>query len=303
MRIGVVGGSGFIGSHVVDALMAAGHEVTVLDIMKPHRDDVHHVYVDITNLGRTTVAFTERFDAVYMLAAMADVNHVFINPVEAVEVNVLAVANVLEACRRSKAGRLILASTVWVYEAVTEREANEASPMSLPEVRHLYTASKISAELLCHSYQKLYGVDYTILRYGIPYGPRSRGPTVVSSFVRKALKGEPLQLFGDGNQYRSFIYADDLAAGNLAALSDAARNGVFNLEGPRPVAIREIAESVRKLVGDQVVIEYAPPRPGDFAGRVLNNDHTSATLGWKPRVEFWDGLCAFYDWFVKEERK
>jgi UDP-glucose 4-epimerase len=303
MKIGIVGGSGFIGSHVVEALLAAGHELTVFDIMKPHLPDVHHVYVDITNLGRTTVAITERFDAVFMLAAMADVNHVHINPVESIEVNVLAVANVLEACRRSKAGRLILASTVWVYETALEEAPNETSPLAMHNVRHLYTASKLSAELLCHSYQKLYGVDFTILRYGVPYGPRARGPTVVSNFVRKALRGEPLQLHGDGNQYRSFIYAADLAAGNVAALSDKAVNGVFNLEGPRPVTIREIAERVRAMIGDHVKIESVPARPGDFAGRVLTSERATATFGWKPKVDFEQGLRAYYDWLLKEERR
>jgi UDP-glucose 4-epimerase len=299
-KIGVIGGAGFIGSHVVDALMAAGHEVTVFDIMKPHRDDVHHVYVDITSLGRTTVAITERFDAVYMLAAMADVNHVYINPVESIEVNVLAVANVLEACRRREVGRVILASTVWVYETALDTNPEEATPLATHEVRHLYTASKMSAELLCHSFQKLYGVNFTILRYGIPYGPRARGPTVVSTFFRKALAGEPLLLHGDGKQFRSFIYVSDLAAGNLAALSDAATNRVYNLEGPRPVSIREIAEGVRAIVGDQVKIEFAPPRPGDFAGKQLSNARVTAELGWKPKTDFMDGIRAYYDWLQTE---
>jgi len=115
MNIGVIGGSGFIGSHVVDKLIEAGHEVTVFDMMKPQRDDVRHIYIDITDLSKTTVALTGAYDAVYMLAAMADVNDVYKNPVEAGHVNILAVANALEAARRSEIGRVILASTVWVY--------------------------------------------------------------------------------------------------------------------------------------------------------------------------------------------
>jgi len=115
MHIGVIGGSGFIGSHVVDKLIEAGYEVTVLDIMKPHRDDVRHTYIDITDLSKTTVALTGAYDAVYMLAAMADVNDVYKNPVETGHVNILAAANVLEAARRNEIERVILASTVWVY--------------------------------------------------------------------------------------------------------------------------------------------------------------------------------------------
>jgi len=115
MNIGVIGGSGFIGSHVVDKLIEAGHEVTIFDMMKPQRDDVRHIYIDITDLSKTTVALTGAYDAVYMLAAMADVNDVYKNPVETGHVNIMAVANVLEAARRNEIERVILASTVWVY--------------------------------------------------------------------------------------------------------------------------------------------------------------------------------------------
>ena len=301
MRIGVIGGSGFIGSHVVDALVTAGHEVTVFDIMKPHRPDVHHVFVDITDLSKTTVAMTEPYDAVYMLAAMADVNHVHTNPVESVEVNILAVANVLEACRRIKARRLILASTVWVYEAAREAQPDEDTALAAEGVKHLYTASKISAELLCHAYQRLYGVDFTILRYGIPYGPRARGPTVISAFFRKALAGEPLQLHGSGEQYRSFIYVEDLAAGNVAALQEAARNKIYNLDGPRSVTIREVAENVKRIIGGKVVIEMMPARPGDFGGKILNNDRARADLGWAPKVDIEAGMEAYHAWLRAEE--
>jgi len=118
MNIGVIGGSGFIGSHVVDKLIEAGHEVTIFDMMKPQRDDVRHIYIDITDLSKTAVALTGAYDAVYMLAAMADVNDVYKNPVETGHVNILAVANVLEAARRNEIGRVILASTVWVYSFI-----------------------------------------------------------------------------------------------------------------------------------------------------------------------------------------
>jgi len=115
MNIGVIGGSGFIGSHVVDKLIEARHEVTIFDMMRPQRDNVRHIYIDITDLAKTTVALTGAYDVVYMLAAMADVNDVYKNPVEAGQVNIMAVANVLEAARRNEIERVILASTVWVY--------------------------------------------------------------------------------------------------------------------------------------------------------------------------------------------
>ena len=296
MHIGVIGGSGFIGSHVVDKLIEAGHEVTVLDIMKPHRDDVRHTYIDITDLSKTTVALTGDYNAIYMLAAMADVNDVYKNPVETGHVNILAVANVLEAARRNEIERVILASTVWVYEMASETRVNEDVPLLPNRVNHIYTASKVAAELYCHSYQKLYNQQFTILRYGIPYGPRARDATVIAIFVRKALNGEPITIMGDGSQYRNFIYVEDLALGNVPAIKDVAKNQTYNLEGLRPVTIREVAETVKKLVGN-VDIEYKEARPGDYEGKIASAEKAKKELGWEPRVDLEEGITRYIQWY------
>ncbi|MDY6907205.1 MAG: NAD-dependent epimerase/dehydratase family protein [Chloroflexota bacterium] len=296
MNIGVIGGSGFVGSHVVDRLVEHGHEVTVFDIMRPHRDDVRHIYIDITDLSKTCVALGGAYDAVYMLAAMADVNDVYRNPVEAGEVNILAVANVLEAARRSGIGRVILASTVWVYEMAQDGDLGEDTSLVPSKTGHVYTASKVAAELYCHAYQRLYDQGFTILRYGIPYGPRARGDTVIALFVRKALSGQSLTIFGDGSQYRNFIYVEDLAEGNVAALSTVARNQTYNLEGPRPVTIREIAERVVALVGN-VAIEYREARPGDYGGGMVLAEKARSELGWQPTVDFEEGMRRYIEWY------
>lgn len=296
MNIGVIGGSGFIGSHVVDKLIEAGHEVTILDMMKPHRDDVRHIHIDITDLSKTAVALTGSYDAIYLLAAMADVNDVYKNPIETGQVNILAVANVLEAARRNEIERVILASTVWVYEMAPETSVDEETPLIPDRVNHVYTASKVAAELYCHSYQKLYNQQFTILRYGIPYGPRARGSTVIAIFVKKALNGETITIMGDGSQYRNFIYVEDLALGNVAALNDSAKNQTYNLDGIRPITIKEVAETVRKLVGN-VDIEYKEARAGDYEGKTVSAEKVKRELDWEPKVDLEEGIDRYIQWY------
>jgi UDP-glucose 4-epimerase len=302
MNVAVIGGSGFIGSHLVDKLMEHGHEVTVFDIMKPHRDDVRHLYIDITNLSSTCVALTGYYDAVYLLAAMANVNDIFKNPNEAAQVNILGVANVLEAARRNSIKRVLLASTVWLYEMTPVKIALETSPFELSKVNHVYTATKAAAELYCHAYQKLYGQNFTILRYGIPYGPRGRGGTVIANFVRAALEGKPLMIFGDGMQYRNFLYVEVLAEGNVAALNDAAINQIYNLEGIRPITIREVAETIQALLPGSVV-EYQEGRPGDFAGTSVSAEKTKKELGWEPRIDLAEGVRRYIEWYRRTSSK
>lgn len=296
MIIGVVGGSGFIGSHIVDQLISAGHEVAILDIKHPHRHDVPYFPLDVKNASNASAAIAGHYNVIYMLAAIANVDHVYRNPVEAIDVNVSGVVNVLEACHRKGIARLILASSVWVYEGCDGDVVCEDTTLRPDRVRHLYTASKLAAEMCCHSYRSLYGQAFTILRYGIPYGPRARNGTVIATFVQNALNDEPIRIHGSGEQFRSFIYIDDLAAGNVAALCSAAKNETFNLEGPRPVTIREVAETVRYILGDQVRIEFTDPRPGDYRAKSVSNARSQERLGWSPRVDLVEGIRRYVEW-------
>ena len=295
MRVGVIGGAGFIGSHVVDKLLEAGHDVTVFDIMRPHRPDVRHVVADILDASRTTVALAGRYDALYLLAAVSDVNDVFHIPVESAQVNIMAVAHVLEAARRTGAGRVILASTTWVYALAEPEEVDEETPLHPDRVNHIYTASKLSAEMLCHAYHTLYGVDMTILRYGIPYGPRARLGTVLANFVSKALKGESITIQGDGRQWRSLVAVEDLAVGNVAALQSAAQNQTYNLDGPERVEIRRVAEKVRQFF-PEVEIQYADGRRGDLPPKVVSSQKALAQLGWTPQIGFEEGAERYIKW-------
>ena len=176
-----------------------------------------------------------------------------------------------------------------------KEEVNEDTPLLIQNVNHPYTASKVAAELYIQSYNKIYGTEFTILRYGIPYGPRGREGTVITNFVKRALKGQPLTIQGDGSQYRNFIFVEDLARGNLAALKPAAKNRIYNLEGMRPITIREIAETVSRLIGG-IKVEYVESRAGDFVGRKASNERAGRELDSVPTTDLEDGIRRYIAW-------
>ena len=300
MKSIVTGGSGFIGSHVVDKLIDAGHEVVVLDHrVKPHRDDVEFKDVDLVDYSSVLEA-TKGCDYIYHLGAMSNVNHVFEQPVYSVELNITGTVNVLEAARQNNCKRLFFASTVWVYTGCNGTYVNENSPFFMPGAGHIYSSSKIAGEFLICDYQKLYGVPYTIFRYGIPYGPRMRKELVIPIFLRKAFNGEPLTISGDGSQYRNFIYVEDLADAHVLALEDKAENQILNLEGIRRITIKEMAETIQKLVEKDVEIEFMPARPGDFEGKEASNDKIKRLLGWEPKVDFREGMEKTISWYKSD---
>ncbi len=299
MVVVVTGGSGFIGSHVVDALLKDSFEVRVLDVVPPHRSEAEFVKVDI-NRREDVIEACKGATAIFHLAAISNVDEAYQKPVETVLVNTLGTVHLLEAARRCRAERFVFASTVWVYGGARGSDVHEDSPFYMPGAGHIYTSTKIASELYIHDYSRLYGVPFTILRYGIPYGPRARSGTVIPIFIRKALLGEPLTVFGDGLQYRNFLYVEDLARGNVAALADVGENQIYNLEGTRPISVKEVAETIGRLLGD-VRIEYKPPRPGDYRGKVVSYEKAKRDLGWEPQIDFEEGMRRYVDWYREAE--
>jgi UDP-glucose 4-epimerase len=293
--VAVTGGSGFVGTHVVDALVAAGHSVRVVDARAPRRDDVDWAEVDMLDQDCVTDAL-KGAGPVFHLAAMADVNDVMADPAGSVERNVLGTARVLEGARRADAGRVILSSTVWVYAATRGDVVDEDAAFHLDTQRHIYASSKIASEMLCGDYANLFGREYTILRYGIPFGPYMRSDLVIAAFIERALAGRPLTIDGDGSQERNFVYVADLAAAHPLVLVPAAVNRTYNLEAAEPITIRELAETIGKLVGDTDV-SFGPARPGDYKARVVRADRARDELGWTPRHSFEDGLRATIEWY------
>ncbi|MFJ6139773.1 NAD-dependent epimerase/dehydratase family protein [Kitasatospora sp. NPDC092286] len=304
MRVAVTGGCGFIGSHVVDRLLSAGHEVLAVDATDKYLNpDAEHSRIDVLDLPALTTAL-DGSEVVFHLAAMADVEQVSADPVRAVRTNIDGTATVLEAARRSGLSRTVLASTVWVYGAALagegpegeEQEVDEHVPVELERSGHLYVATKLAAEMLVHSYRELYGRHFTILRYGIPYGPRMRDELVVARFVQAALAGRPITIAGDGRQSRNFVYVEDLADAHVRALSPAAEDQTFALEGSAAVSVRDIADTVDRLLGP-VTISHIEARAADYAGRRISSAQAKRLLGWSPRTNFADGVRRYADWY------
>ena len=294
----VTGGSGFIGSHVVDALVEAGHGVTVLDYrVQPHRADVELENVDLMDLS-SVLSATKGAEHIFHLAAVSNVNYALKYPVHTTSLNVVGTANVLEAARINGARRVYMASTVWVYNgAPNGNPVDESMPFYLDGAGHIYTSTKMACEMICHNYSQLYDVPFTVLRLGIPYGPRMREELLIPVFIKKALQNKPLTVAGAGDQYRNFVYVRDLAEAHVLAMADSAANQTYNLEGTRKITVLEVAKEIRVNVGEHVRIEFVPKRPGDFAGKEVSADKANRELGWNPSVNFEDGLRWTVDWF------
>ena len=298
MKVLVTGGSGFVGSHVVDRLRAHGHEPVIFDLA-PSRyhgtDTVETVVGDLTD-GEATRRAVRGCDAVVHLAAVADVSDVLSDPVRAGRVNVHGTQMILEAARRAEIPRVVYASTIWVYgNAPSDGELDEDTALTLPA--HLYTSTKIAGEMYCRSYNHLYGAEHTILRFGIPFGPRSRTAAVVAAFVARAQRGEPLTIAGSGRQTRQFVYVEDLADGVVAGLSPAAAGGVYNLVGDEEVSIRTIADVVRELVAE-VPIVHGSERPADVHIGHVSGKRAAVELGWSAHTTFREGVRRYLDWLT-----
>ncbi|HTY64129.1 MAG TPA: NAD-dependent epimerase/dehydratase family protein [Acidobacteriota bacterium] len=292
MKIVVAGGSGFIGSHVVDALLDKGHEVLIYDLEAPHYEQkCGYVRGDTRDIDRL-VQVCKTGDIVYLIAAEANVNRFYESPLFSNDITANATLSVLEAARRTGVARVILASTEWVYGSLPEageEYITEDTPYT-DNPDHIYTSSKIAAELFCKNYRSLYGVNYTIMRYGIPFGERARPETVTPIFIRRIARGEPITIHGDGSQSRQFIYVKDLARGNAACLNSAAENQIFNLNGKKKISVIQIVKTIEEILGKKASVTFVEDRKGNFKGRFISSEKARRLLDWEAALDYEDAM-------------
>jgi UDP-glucose 4-epimerase len=305
MNILVTGGSGFIGSHVVDVLLEQGHTVKIYDVDTPkYGQACGFIKADLLDLVRL-VKETESVEAVFHIAAEANVNRFHDSPYFSNLITSGSTLNVLEAARINTIGRVLFGSTEWVYGSDPSNPdvvITEETPMT-DNPDHIYTSSKIAAELFCKNYRRMYGVSFTIMRFGIPFGERARPETVTPIFIRKILNGEEITIHGDGSQTRQFIYVKDLARGIAACLHPAAENQIFNLNGVDRISVLDIIRHLERILGRTAKIAFVDQRSGQFKGRLISSEKADRLLGWKPRFTYAQALEGYALAYAEEIRK
>lgn len=305
VKVFVTGGAGFIGSHLVHTLAEAGMEVHVLDNMSTGNVDrvdpraiVHTA--DIRGSEARTILIRESPDVVFHLAAQADVQQSIRHPDQDADTNMMGTIHMLQACRDAGVTKFVFASTSGIYgELHKERieEEDPAAPISC------YGLSKWAAESYIRLFHRLYGLNYTILRYGNVYGPGQAAHGeggVVALFIDRLHNGQSLLIHGDGTQTRDFIYVKDVIRANIAAIRGAHQSTVHVSTGI-PTSVNKLAYELLRLHGSSVRPVYASARTGDIYHSCLDNARARRMLRWEPLYDISAGLKETYEAGMKRE--
>lgn len=315
----VTGGAGFIGSHTVDALIHMGHCVTVFDNLstgylanleqREANPRFHFIHADIT--GDLTDAFSRavlgfgRIARIAHFAAQTAVPLSIDDPVADIQANVAGLARILEYARLNKVAKVFFASSSAIYDddaPVPVSETSNARPSSP------YGINKLTGEFYLDHYARLYGLTYTALRFMNVYGPRQDPKSwysgVISIFLDRAVTGQTITIFDDGEQTRDFVYVTDVAeAVTHALLTDAGHNAVINIGTGVEVTINTLTRTILSLAGSASPVRHEPARAGDIRRSVTTMDKAEALLAFAPRVNLQTGLAATLAWLRQEKSR
>ncbi len=281
----ITGGSGFIGSHVVDVLVENKYKVTILDLNQPKRKDVKFIQGSI--LDKSIIRSTlKNINIIFHLAAVSDITKVKEIPLKTIKTNILGTTFLLEGARNANIDRFVFASSIYSYGAAG----------------NLYTTSKTASELIIKNYKLIYGQKFTILRYATAYGPRNREVDAVSIFVRRALKNLDLIIHGNGQQKRNYVCAEDLGYGSLFALEKKATNKIITLVSKRDTKIIDLARMIIKITKSKskIFFDKKKRRLDDFTSVFSYKSNREKNLMiWRPKYSLEKGLKKYIELKIK----
>lgn len=300
MKMIVTGGAGFIGSHLVDTLINNGIEVYIIDNLSTGKLSNLNTKAtwypfEINSPEARNIIKAIKPDAVFHLAAQADVSRSIIDPLEDLHINVYGTVNLLQACVEASVEKFIFSSTSAVYGDIESDLITEQQPTNPSS---FYGLSKLTAEYYIQLYNKLYNLPYAILRYANVYGPRQlpKGDGgVVSVFLERVKNDEPIFIHGDGTQTRDFIFVKDVADANLAAFKHA-NNQIFHISTGKSISINELLHYIENIHEQPIPKQFKPSRIGDIRHSCLANELAKEHLQWQPSIYIEEGLSyAYYE--------
>jgi UDP-glucuronate 4-epimerase len=315
MRILVTGGAGFIGSHLVEKLLALGYGVAILDDFNDFYDprikrgniatvknDVPVFQMDLRDNNAVRGLFhREKFDAIAHLAARAGVRPSIAQPQLYYDANVNGTLHLLDAARTAGVERFIFASSSSVYGICKKVPFSE--DFHLTQTISPYAATKIAGEFLCSTFSHLYEMRVVALRFFTVYGARQRPDLAIHQFTRKILAGQPIDQFGDGTTRRDYTYIDDIIQGVVAALNyDGARWDIFNLGESETVPLKDLIKAIETVVGKKAKINQLPEQPGDVPLTCADISKARRLLSYNPTTKLRDGLPRFVEWFRTQQQ-
>src|SRR6184192_2081344 len=315
MRILVTGRAGFIGSHLVEKLLAAGHDVAILDDFNDFYDpqikrenvsavskDVAIRHVDLRDSAAVRNVFhREKFEAIAHLAARAGIRPSIQHPQLYYDTNVTGTLHLLEAARVTGVERFIFASSSSVYGA--SKTVPFSEDQHLTQTISPYAATKVAGEFLCSTYSHLYRLRVVALRYFTVYGPRQRPDLAIHQFTRRIYAGQPIDQFGDGSTRRDYTYIDDIIQGTMAALDyGGPLYDVFNLGESQTIQLKDLILAVENVLEKKAKINELPEQPGDMPLTYADISKARKLLGYNPSTRLNDGLPKFINWFLANQR-
>lgn len=307
----VTGGAGFIGSHLVEKLVAAGHEVTVLDsfsdfyepeIKRANLSQVHDAITlvegDITDRPLVDRIFADgKFDTVVHLAARAGVRPSIDDPEAYISTNINGTFYLLDAARRNGVAKFVFSSSSSIYGL------NEKMPFSeedrIDQTISPYAATKLAGEQFCSNFAHLYGLRTVCLRFFTVYGPRQRPDLAISKFTRLIANDEPIERYGDGSTARDYTYVEDIVQGVVGAIHyEGPIFDIFNLGGSQTVSLNGLITAVEQALGKQATIIERPEQPGDVRKTWADVSKAQRLLGYKPETPIHEGVPKYVEWFL-----